>query len=220
MYFSLDDFYYYFISLSSFFNSLFSFHCFCFLVSFLSFCSFFMSSSPSSVTSVLYLSYSLSFHFLFPLPFSFFIASPLSHILIISSSFSSVSSIFPFHVFVFFCTPLPLASSSHPLFCFLLIHFHPLCFLSLPLFLLLLIFSSLLFFSFFLPHFYLLPPLPLPPPPPHPPPGLKTPACSSTRRASLSGLWCWVTSRGRGQRPPTGWDPSVVMETVSPALSN
>lgn len=50
------------------------------------------------------------------------------------------------------------------------------------------------------------------------PAGLRTRACSPMRRASLSGLCCWVTSRGRGQRPPTWWDRSVVMETVSPAL--
>lgn len=56
------------------------------------------------------------------------------------------------------------------------------------------------------------------PSPPLPPPGLKTRACSLIRRASLSGPWCWVTSRGRGQRLPTGWGRSVAMETVSPAL--
>lgn len=49
------------------------------------------------------------------------------------------------------------------------------------------------------------------------PTGPKTLACSPTKRASPSGLWCWVTSRGRGQRQPTGWGLSVVMETVSPS---
>ncbi len=49
------------------------------------------------------------------------------------------------------------------------------------------------------------------------PAGLKTWACSPIRRTSPSGLWCWVTSRGLGQRPPTGWERYVVMETVSPA---
>lgn len=50
----------------------------------------------------------------------------------------------------------------------------------------------------------------------HPPlAGLKTRAFWPIRTPSPSGLWCWVTSRGRAQRPPTGWDHSVAMETVS-----
>lgn len=46
--------------------------------------------------------------------------------------------------------------------------------------------------------------------------GLTTQACSPIRRPSQSGLWCWETSNGQDQRLHTGWDPSVVMETVSP----
>lgn len=45
--------------------------------------------------------------------------------------------------------------------------------------------------------------------------GLTTQACSPIRRPSQSGLWCWETSNGQDQRLHTGWDPSVVMETVS-----
>lgn len=51
--------------------------------------------------------------------------------------------------------------------------------------------------------------------PPAAPPGLKTRVCSPTRRTCPSAPWCWGTSRGRAQRPPTGWDPCVAMETVS-----
>lgn len=52
---------------------------------------------------------------------------------------------------------------------------------------------------------------------PHPPhrTGLMTQVCSPIREASQSGLWCWGTSSGKGLRLPTGWDPCVVMETVS-----
>lgn len=46
--------------------------------------------------------------------------------------------------------------------------------------------------------------------------GLTTQACSPIRRPSQSGLWCWETSNGQDQRLRTGWDLSVVMETVSP----
>lgn len=45
--------------------------------------------------------------------------------------------------------------------------------------------------------------------------GLKTRVCSPTRRTCPSAPWCWGTSGGRAQRLPTGWDPSVAMETVS-----
>lgn len=46
--------------------------------------------------------------------------------------------------------------------------------------------------------------------------GLMTQACSPIKGPSQSGLWCWETSNGQDQRLHTGWDPSVVMETVSP----
>lgn len=45
--------------------------------------------------------------------------------------------------------------------------------------------------------------------------GLRTRASSPIKRASQSGLWCWVMSRDQAQKLPTEWDHFVVMETVS-----
>lgn len=112
--------------------------------------------------------------------------------------------------------PCQLLHHHHLLLLLILLPFFLLFLLLPPLFVLrfLPFFSPLFILHHLLLHSLLFVPRLLPPPPP---PGLKTRACSPIRRASPSGPWCWVTSRGRGPRQPTGWDRSVAMETVSPA---
>ena len=151
----------------------------------------------SSSSSTSYFSFSSSVSFSSP-SFPSFPSSPFS-------LFFLLLFLFPFHLFFFF------------------FHLFPFCLLSFLFFLLLFLLPfNLLFFFFFFPLLpsLLPPPLPLLSPllPLPLPPGLKTPACSSIKTASPSGLWFWVTSRGPGRRQPTGWDRSVAMETVSPPL--